>query len=235
VLPVAILAGGRATRLHPISALIPKALMSVAGRPFIFHQLELLRGQGIERVVLCVGHLGAQIQATVGNGHVLGLSIEYSFDGTTLLGTGGALKRAVPLLGEHFFVLYGDSYLPCSFHAVQSAYELAQRAALMTVIRNEDRWDRSNLIFRDGVVLDYDKRRASGEMLHIDFGLSVFSSAVFAPYEEGCSLDLADICHTLSRQGQLAGFEVSQRFYEIGSLQGMRDTDAYLSRQLRTG
>jgi MurNAc alpha-1-phosphate uridylyltransferase len=231
VLPVAILAGGLARRLYPLSALVPKALMSVAGRPFIFHQLELLKSQGIERVVLCVGHLGEQVCATVGDGRALGMSIAYSFDGTPLLGTGGALKQALPLLGEHFFVLYGDAYLPCSFRDIQSAYEAAGQPALMTVIRNENRWDRSNAIFDGDVVRHYDKQSGRDDLTHIDFGVSVLSSTVFEPYADQRCIDLADVCRTLSREGRLAGFEVSQRFYEIGSLQGMRETDAYLSQR----
>jgi N-acetyl-alpha-D-muramate 1-phosphate uridylyltransferase len=231
VLPVALLAGGLATRLYPISALVPKALMSVAGRPFIFHQLDLLKSQGVERVVLCVGHLGQQVRAAVGDGRAHGLSITYSFDGTPLLGTGGAIKQALPLLGEHFFVLYGDAYLPCSFSAVQAAYEAARQPALMTVLRNENRWDRSNAIFDGDAVLDYDKQSGRSDLTHIDFGVSVLSSAVFEAFADRRCIDLADICRTLSRQGRLAGFEVSQRFYEIGSLQGMRETDAYLSQR----
>jgi N-acetyl-alpha-D-muramate 1-phosphate uridylyltransferase len=231
VLPVAILAGGLATRLYPISALVPKTLMSVAGRPFIFHQLELLKSQGIERIVLCVGHLGEQVRAAVGDGRMLGLSITYSFDGTPLLGTGGAVKQALPLLGEHFFVLYGDAYLPCSFGAVQAAYEAARQPALMTVMRNENRWDRSNAVFDGDAVLEYDKQSGRCDLTHIDFGVSVMSRAVFEPFAPQRCIDLADICRTLSRQGRLAGFEVSQRFYEIGSLQGMRETHAYLSQR----
>lgn len=231
MLPVAILAGGLATRLYPISALVPKALMSVAGRPFIFHQLALLKTQGIERVVLCVGHLGQQVRATVGDGRALGMSISYCFDGTPLLGTGGAIKHALPLLGEHFFVLYGDAYLPCSFAAIQAAYEAARLPALMTVICNENRWDRSNASFDEHGVLHYDKQSVRNDLTHIDFGVSVFSRAVFEPYPEHSRIDLADICRALSRQGLLSAFEVSQRFYEIGSLQGMRETDAYLSRR----
>jgi len=231
VLPVAILAGGLATRLYPLSARVPKALISVAGRPFIFHQLELLKCQGVERVVLCVGYLGEQVRATVGDGRAFGMSIAYCFDGTPLLGTGGAIQQALPLLGDHFFVLYGDAYLRCSLRAIQSAYEAARQPALMTVIRNGNRWDRSNAIFDSDAVLCYDKQSARDDLTHIDFGLSVLSRAVFEPYADQRCIDLADICRTLSRQGRLAGFEVSQRFYEIGSLQGMRETDAYLSRR----
>jgi N-acetyl-alpha-D-muramate 1-phosphate uridylyltransferase len=230
MLPVAILAGGLATRLRPLTDRVPKALLSIAGRPFIFHQLELLRGQGVERVVLCVGHFGEQIEAAVGDGKTFGLTIDYSSDGGELLGTGGALKKALPLLGAEFFVLNGDSYLPCSFSAVQSAYEAARRPALMTVLRNDNRWERSNVVFRGGEVIEYDKSADRPEMSHIDFGLSVLSSSVFFQYRNSTVIDLADICRRLSKSRQLAALEVTERFYEIGSPQGIRDTHAFLSR-----
>jgi NDP-sugar pyrophosphorylase family protein len=231
MLPVAILAGGLATRLRPLTDRVPKALLGIAGRPFIFHQLELLKRQGVDRVVLCVGHLGEQLEAAVGDGRTLGLAIRYSFDGPELLGTGGALKQALPLLGERFFVLNGDSYLPCSFAQVQSAYEASRRRALMTVLRNNNRWDRSNVIFRNGELIEYDKNSRRPDMSHIDFGLSVFSSGVFSTYGKSKVIDLADICRELLSAGQLAAVEVSERFYEIGSPRGIRDTEKFLSRQ----
>jgi NDP-sugar pyrophosphorylase family protein len=231
MLPVAILAGGLATRLRPLTDRVPKALLSIAGRPFIFHQLELLMRQGVDRVVLCVGHLGEQVEAAVGDGRTLGLQIRYSFDGQELLGTGGALKQALPLLGDSFFVLNGDSYLPCSFTRIQSAYEAAQHPALMTVLRNNNRWDRSNILFRNGELIEYDKKSRRVDMSHIDFGLSVLSRGVFSQYSESKVIDLADICRELSRNGQLAAVEVSERFYEIGSPQGISDTEAFLSRK----
>jgi NDP-sugar pyrophosphorylase family protein len=232
MLPVAILAGGLATRLRPMTDCVPKALLSIAGRPFILHQLELLKNQGVDRVVLCVGHLGDQVKAVVGDGRALGLTINYSFDGSELLGTGGALKQALPLLGDTFFVLNGDSYLPCSFALIQSAYEAARRPALMTVLRNDNRWDKSNVLFRNGELIEYDKRSRQLDMSHIDFGLYVLSSGVFLKYGESAVIDLADICRELSKSGQLAALEVSERFYEIGSPQGIRDTEEFLSRQL---
>jgi NDP-sugar pyrophosphorylase family protein len=232
MLPVALLAGGLATRLRPETDLVPKALLNIAGRPFIFHQLELLKNQGVDQVVLCVGHLGAQVRAAVGDGRTLGLTVNYSFDGPELLGTGGALKRALPLLGAEFFVLNGDSYLPCSFGRIQSAYEAARRPALMTVLRNDNRWDKSNVLFKNGRLIEYDKQSTRLDMSHIDFGLSVLSRDIFSRYPESTVIDLADICRDLSKSGQLAAIEVSERFYEIGSLQGIRDTEAYLSRQL---
>ena len=114
-LPVAILAGGLATRLRPVTEDTPKALLDVAGKPFVVRQLEYLRQQGIVRVVLCVGYLGEQIRAVVGDGSALGLEVLYSWDGPQLLGTGGALRHALSALGEQFMVLYGDSYLPIDF------------------------------------------------------------------------------------------------------------------------
>jgi MurNAc alpha-1-phosphate uridylyltransferase len=231
MLPVAILAGGLATRLRPVTLAVPKSLLAIAGRPFIFHQLELLRSQGIQRVVLCVGHLAEQVRASVADGDAFGLAISYSYDGEQLLGTGGAVKKAVALLGEDFFVLNGDSYLPCSLAQIQSAYRSAGRPALMTVLRNDNRWDRSNILYCDGEIVEYDKRSARADMSHIDFGVSVFSSRVFSKYEPDQFIDLADICRDLCSSGQLAAFEVSQRFYEIGSPQGITETEQFLSRK----
>lgn len=231
MLPVAILCGGLATRLRPLTERLPKSLVKVADRPFIFHQLELLKIQGVERVVLCAGHLGQQIQAAVGDGRRFGLAVDYSFDGERLLGTGGAIIRALPLLGERFFVLNGDSYLRCSYPRIQSSYEFCGRLGLMTVLRNENQWDRSNVIFQNGEVIEYDKKRHRVEMTHIDFGLCVLSRAVFPAAQEPAWLDLADVCRELAGRGQLAGFEVAERFYEIGSAAGLRDTESYLSQQ----
>jgi MurNAc alpha-1-phosphate uridylyltransferase len=227
--PVALLAGGLATRLRPLSERIPKALLSMAGRPFVFHQLELLRRQGVEQVVLCVGHLSQQIEAAVGDGRAFGLSIRYSNDGEQLLGTGGAIAKALPLLGGRFFVMYGDSYLRCPLLDIQRAYERSQRPALMTVLRNDNRWDRSNVLYRDGKLLDYDKHGLQSDHTHIDFGLMVFSSAIFAGAARSARFDLADVCQELSRADQLAAFEVTQRFYEIGSPDGLLETQAFLA------
>ena len=231
MLPVAILAGGLATRFRPLTDRVPKSLLEIAGRPFLFHQLEMLRNEGVDRVVLCVGHLGEQIRAVVGDGRTHGIAIDYSFDGSELLGTGGALRRALPLLGAAFFVLNGDSYLRCPLARIQSAYEASRRPALMTVLRNDNRWERSNVLYRNGEIIEYDKHSPRPDMAHVDFGLSVLSSTVFAPYAAAKVIDLADICRDLSRSGRLAAFEVAERFYEIGSLQGIADTEEFLSRK----
>lgn len=228
-LPVAILAGGLATRLHALTERTPKCLLTIAGRPFLFHQLELLRSQGIERVVLCVGHLGDQIEAAAGDGHRFGLSIEYSSDADRLLGTGGALRRALPLLGDDFFVMNGDSYLPCSFAHLESAYFAADMPALMAILRNDNRWDRSNVLFQDGMLIEYDKYSQRCDLTHIDFGVSVLSHAALAGYPDSTVIDLAQICRNLSLRGELAACEVFERFYEVGSLQGIAETERFLS------
>jgi NDP-sugar pyrophosphorylase family protein len=203
----------------------------VAGRPFIFHQLELLRSQGLQHIVVCAGFLGEQIQAAVGDGGRFGLSVRYSFDGENLLGTAGAINRALPLLGEHCFVLNGDSYLRCSYQRTQERYTHSGRPALMTVLRNDNRWQRSNVAFRDGEITAYDKQSPCAAMSYIDFGLSVMSATVIAQCSAAGINDLSTLCAALAAQGRLAALEVSERFYEIGSLQGIQDTEAHLLNQ----
>jgi MurNAc alpha-1-phosphate uridylyltransferase len=225
--PVAILAGGLATRLRPITETIPKALVDVAGKPFIVRQLEYLQAQGVRDVALCVGYLGEMIQDVVGTGERFGLQVRYSFDGSELLGTGGALKKALPVLGDHFFVLYGDSYLPVVFSAVQDAYVQSGRPALMTVLKNGDRWDKSNVLFVDGQLVEYNKRAPRPKMAYIDYGLGLVSANVFDTCPIDSPFDLADVYKDLSVKGQLAGLEVHQRFYEIGSHSGLKEAEEY--------
>jgi MurNAc alpha-1-phosphate uridylyltransferase len=230
MLPVAILSGGLASRLHPITERVPKALVDVGGRPFVLRQLDLLRRQGLRRVVLCVGFLGEQVRERVGDGADLGVEVKYSFDGASLLGTGGALRRALPLLGDRFFVLYGDSYLPIDFGAVEKAFVSCGLPALMTVLRNDGQWDRSNVEFEGGRLIRYDKRSPSDRMTYLDFGLGVLSAEALMGGSEGATeerLDLADLYRSLSERGLLAGHEVFGRFYEIGSFSGLKDTIAY--------
>lgn len=227
MLPVAILAGGLATRLRPITETIPKALVTVAGEPFICRQLDYLHTQGIHRVVLCIGYLGEMVQAVVGNGARFGLDVSYSPDGPVLLGTGGALKQALPLLGEQFFVLYGDSFLPVDFAPIVRAFFESKKAALMTVLKNGNRWDKSNVLFREGQLVEYNKYSPRPEMAFIDYGLGVLSSRVLETYPAGQAFDLAEVYHALSLNGQLAGYEVHERFYEIGSHSGLKETETY--------
>jgi N-acetyl-alpha-D-muramate 1-phosphate uridylyltransferase len=228
-LPVAILAGGLATRLHPVTAKVPKALLPIAGRPFIHWQLGLLAQQGIKEVVMCIGHLGEQIQAAVGDGSGFGVTVRYSIDGDTLQGTGGALRRALPMLGEAFFVLYGDSYLRCSFAAVQAAYESSPSLGLMTVFCNQDRWEKSNVSLREGRVAEYDKHWPRPGMRYIDYGLGILSVQALEGTAADAAFDLADLYCKLASRGELAAFTVDDRFYEVGSVAGIEATESYLT------
>lgn len=227
-LPLALLAGGIAQRLRPITETIPKALVEVAGRPFAEHQVDWLRGQGVERVVFLVGYLGEKIQEALGDGRRFGLALEYVFDGPTLLGTGGALRRARAALGESFFVMYGDSYLDCPLPEIERTWRASGAPALMTVLHNEDRWDASNVSFADGRILTYDKRRRTPEMKHIDYGLGVLAAEALEPYPAEAPFDLADVYQDLAARGALAAYEVETRFYEIGTPRGLEETRAHL-------
>jgi NDP-sugar pyrophosphorylase family protein len=226
--PLALLAGGLATRMRPITANVPKSMIEVAGRPFIAHQLELLAGNGVRDVVICCGFLGEQIEAFVGDGAAFGCSVRYSYDGSPLKGTGGALRRALPLLGDTFFVMYGDSYLPVEFEPVYDALMASGRTGLMTVFRNDDQWDRSNVEFAEGRILRYDKQNTTPNMHYIDYGLGMLKGRAFASWSEEDVFDLATVYQNLLEEDELAGYEVSHRFYEIGTPAGLLETDAFL-------
>jgi NDP-sugar pyrophosphorylase family protein len=228
-LPVAILAGGRATRLQSVTQDVPKALLDVAGKPFAVHQIELLKANGLADLVFCVGHLGRAIENALGNGGRWGVRIQYVHDGDVLRGTGGALHHAIEQLGEAFFVLYGDSYLDCDYQAIARAFRASGRSGLMTVFRNENRWDRSNVLFEDDRIMRYDKQAATSDMRHIDYGLGVFRSSAFAGRSDAEPFDLVAVYQALIAQNDLAGFEVPHRFYEIGSPSGLEETRAYLA------
>ena len=228
-LPVAILAGGLATRLRPITAKIPKALVSVAGKPFLAQQLDLLHEQGIHEVVVCVGHLGEMVQTAIPDGTPWGMKLRYVFDGQQLLGTGGALRQALPHLGAAFFVLYGDSYLPTNYQAIATSFANSGRAGLMTVYRNEGRWDTSNVVYRNRQIIAYDKRHRLPDMRYIDYGLGVLTPSAFAGLGQAVPLDLTVIYQKLIVTGELAGYEVQERFFEIGSPAGLAELEDLLA------
>ena len=236
---VAILAGGLATRLHPITTTLPKSMVSVAGRPFIAHQLTRLSGERFCDVVICAGHLCDQIEDFVGDGSAFGCRVRYSFDRETPLGTGGALLRALPLLGQAFLAMYGDSYLTEPFFPVWQAFLQAGKPALMTVLRNENRWDKSNVEFRDGEIWRYDKSGQTPvevtDMKYIDYGLGCIRSGALAQWAHDERFDLASFYQAMVVRRELAGFEVKERFYEIGSLSGLAETELFLQDRKQPG
>jgi NDP-sugar pyrophosphorylase family protein len=227
-LPVALLAGGMATRLRPITEKIPKLLVEVAGEPFFSHQLRLLKSNGLTRIVLCVGYLGDMIVDRYGDGAKWGVKIDYSFDGPKLLGTGGALIAALPKLGDAFYVLYGDSYLPIDYRAVGDFFQRSGKLGLMTVYENRERYDTSNVQFADGEIKIYDKKNKTPAMYHIDYGLGLFRAAAFDGFARNAVVDLAEVQKSLVAKRQLAGYEMRERFYEIGSHDGLNELDGLL-------
>jgi MurNAc alpha-1-phosphate uridylyltransferase len=224
---VAILAGGLATRLRPITNTIPKALVPVAGKPFLAHQLELLRRQGFGHVVLCVGHLGEQIEAAFGDGRAQGVRLEYSYDGPAPIGTAAALRQTLPSLGPSFLTLYGDSYLEIDYVAVCDRFLHERKPALMTVIRHTDGVDRPNACYENGTVKAYGKTDNDPRMQHVDYGLGFFRPEAFLGDRAGIA-DLSKLQARLAADGDLAGHEVFRPYFEIGSPRGLAELESHL-------
>jgi NDP-sugar pyrophosphorylase family protein len=228
--PVCILAGGLGTRLGRRVREVPKPLLEVAGEPFLLHPLRLLAAHGARDVVICVGYHGELIESRIGESR-FGLRIRYSFDAAGLEGTLGALRRAQPLLGERFLVLYGDTYLRIDYRALVRIWYERGLPAVMAVLRNEGRWGASNAVYRDGMVVSYDKHAPAPAMGWIDYGVSGLESAALerVPSSER---DLANLYRSLAAAGELLGFEARERFYEIGTPAALGETDAFLRTQV---
>jgi len=234
---IVILAGGLGTRLRPITETIPKAMVPIQGKPFVHHQLDLLAKNEIRDIILSTGYLGQMIQDYVGDGQKWGIQVRYVDEGKHLRGTGGAIRFVLDqgLLQERFLVTYGDSYLPVAYQKIWQEFLGTAEPALMTVMKNFEQWDASNACFDGSKVTLYDKKLKTKppEMRYIDFGLSGWSKTTIAteiPKDE--KFDLADLFHTLSVQNLLAGYEIQERFYEIGSAQGIQDLEKYLDSRL---
>jgi N-acetyl-alpha-D-muramate 1-phosphate uridylyltransferase len=225
-----ILAGGLGTRIRSVAPDIPKSLIAVDGRPFIDHQFDLLRGFGFTRILLCIGHLGEMIVDHVGDGSAFGMEVGYSRDDTDrLLGTGGAIIRALPLLKDEFMVLYGDSYLPFDFSAASRAFRESGRDAMMTVFRNGGRWDSSNVRIEGNRVDFYSKSAKDDQADYIDYGSTFYLRSVFeSRANSALPLDLSVIQESLVREGSLGAYEVFERFYEIGKPEGISELEAFL-------
>lgn len=226
--PIVILAGGLATRLGTIAKHVPKALVQVAGKPFIDHQLNLLKRSGAHEIILCLSHFHDQIEQHVGDGSKYGLHIQYSLDGESPLGTGGALRKAVHLVRNECAVLYGDSYLDIDYASVYKAFKKSNKQALMTVLKNNDQWDRSNVLFDRERIIAYDKTGGTPDMRHIDFGLVMLQVAALMRIPSETSYDFGELFKDLIAADQMAGYEVFNRFYEIGTPEGLAQTDEYI-------
>ncbi len=228
MLPVVILAGGLATRLYPATRIIPKSLIDIAGQPFIYHQIALLKEKGVSKVVLCVGHLGQMIEDYTGDGSRWGIDVRYAYDGNILLGTGGAVKNALPLLPQSFFILYGDSYLDIEYNRVVQCFNDEGKPVLMTVYRNKNAFDSSNILMKDGRIIKYDKKILDPAMEYIDYGLIAVRKEIFEACPSDKPFDLTQILYPMVDAGKVAAFEIGIRFYEIGSTRGILETEDYI-------
>lgn len=228
---LAILAGGLGTRLGPLTANTPKSLVPVLGRPFLEHQIGLVRNAGVKRLVLCIGHHGQQIIERFGDGGAFGVEIAYSQEGEQLLGTGGALKNAEPLLDDAFMMMWGDSYLLLDYAAIWRAFQTQDLPAMMVVFRNHNQRVPSNLVVDDGKVTVYDKWVEDPGKVYIDEGLTCLRKEVLERVPDGEPFAIEEVFRDLAAQGKLAAYETHQPFYEIGSPQGIAELEKLLSEQ----
>ncbi len=218
-----IFAGGLATRLGEVTRKIPKSMVTIAGRPFLEYQLEFLKENRIDDVVLCVGHLGEQIESYFGDGSKYGIRMRYSYEQGQLLGTGGALKNSAALLDDVFFTLYGDSYVSLDFPAVMSFFRKFDKLALMTIFKNYGRYDKSNIAVGGDLVRQYGSAGPEKELIYIDYGVSLFRKEALDMVPAGVPSALGDLFHQLIENKQLLAYEADQRFYQIGSHEGLQE------------
>lgn len=226
---IVILAGGKATRLYPLTKTIPKSMVQIHGKPFFAYQIELLKKNNINDIIMCVGTFADQIKRYFGDGKDFGVSIRYSVEEpNNLLGTAGAIKNAQKYLDDSFFVMYGDSYLPVDFTRIFDEFSGIRKMGLMTVYKNDGRFDKSNVAIGNGIVTVYDKSGRFKDLRYIDYGLLVLEKQVidFIPSNEFVNLEF--VLNKLIEKEELASYEVAERFYEIGSRSGIKDFENYL-------
>lgn len=228
-LQIVILAGGKATRLYPLTKRIAKSMVMIYGKPFLEHQIELLKRNKIDEIVLCVGTFSDQIMEYFGDGKKFGISIKYSIEKQDMLfGTAGALKNAENLLDRFFFVMYGDSYLPVDFHEILSYFEKSGKMGLMSVYKNDDKYDKSNVAIKNGMIEIYDKSGKNEDLSYIDYGLLVLKKETIDLLPKHKFVNLDFLLNKLIEKKELVAYKVTERFYEIGSFNGINDFENYI-------
>lgn len=233
---VVVLMGGLGTRLKEYTKECPKPLVDVCGKPFFDYQLDLLMAWGFKKFLFLIGYRAEMIEEYYGDGSSRNISIEYCYDGKELLGTGGAVRRAYDLLEDDFMLIYGDSFMDIDYAETIYRYDRGREKgakALMTVLRNNNRFDKSNVVMKDGELVLYDKHNPTTEMDYIDYGVSVYAKSLFADYEENVKFDIAQIQHELSIKGELVPQIVTKRFYEIGSPEALKEFSGYVTRRMK--
>lgn len=229
---VVVLLGGLGTRLNSIDSNKPKAMIDIYGKPFFYYQLHLMKQYGLRNFIFCVGYKGKVIRSFFQNGRRFGVNIKYSYDGKKQLGTGGALRKILPLLKEDFIVIYGDSYMDADYGELVYTYYRVKKdkgkRGLIAVFKNKNRYDTSNVLFKGGKLLKYDKQHISSDMEYIDYGISILNKSVVKKIPKGKYFDLSSLYHELVKNGQMSGYEVNKRFYEIGTPFSLRETKEFI-------
>lgn len=231
MLPIIVIAGGLATRLRPVTETLPKSLIPVHDVPFVLYQLDLFEKNGFTRVHFCLGYLGNMVEEVIKNSRFDDMDITFSYDGDVLLGTGGAVRKVIDQMTDNFFVTYGDSYLQVDYKAIELYFHENQKdryTGLMTVFKNEGKWDKSNVVYENGQLVMYSKKKVSPAMNYIDYGVGILGKNNFANYSEGITFDVASIYEELAEKNNLLGFQVYQRFFEVGSFSGINDISNHL-------
>lgn len=223
MIPISILCGGLATRLYPTTKTIPKSLIRINDTPFISYQLDLLYRKGITDVVLCVGKFGKMIEDYVGDGSFWGLRVKYSYeDEDHLLGTGGVIKNALDLLPDKFMITYGDSFLDINYNRIVSKFHKDKKPMLITIYKNNNIGDKSNILYKNRKILNYDKNNPTSDMEYIDYGLIVVNKSIFDDYPN-IKFDLSSIISDLVIEDNISSYVSRKQFYEIGSKEGIKE------------
>jgi NDP-sugar pyrophosphorylase family protein len=221
-----ILCGGLATRLRDLAKDIPKSMIPIGGKPFLEHQIENLKKHSIKDLILCVGHLSKQIEEYFGDGNKFGVNIQYSNDGDTPLGPIGAVKNAEPLLEDTFFIMYGDSYLSVDFQKAYSFFNQNDKLGLMVVYKNNNRYDKSNIVTKDNMVVSYGENDAT----YIDYGTSILRKKTLEFIPKNTFFTTGDLFTKLIEKKELLSYEAKERFYHIGNPEALEEFKSYISR-----
>jgi len=218
-----ILAGGEGTRLRPLTTNLPKSMIPIAGKPFLEYEVKLLKRAGVIDFVICVGYKGEIIRSHFANGESFGVKIRYSDDGDMLLGTAGSLKKAQALLAEGFFITYGDAYPIIDYHAAWNRFISTGKIAMMVVLKNANKYGRSNTVVQNGQVTFYSKKESAPGMEYIEFGVTFMNRQALEMLSDNHPIDLEVLYRKIISNDQMAALEVKQRIYDIGSPEGLRD------------
>lgn len=223
-----ILAGGLGTRLRPLTLDVPKPMVPVAGRPFLDYELRLLTRNGFHDFVICVGYRADQIERYFGNGSELGISIAYSNDGEKQLGPSGALTNAAKLLKNEFMVTYGDAFLQMNYRDFEESFRSSGKLGMMAVLDNHNSFGNSDIVVKDGLVVEYDKTNQKPEMTWINFGATMLQKRALGVIPASTVLEEEQFYRALIAKRELAAFVTTNRFYEIGTIPALREFEKFV-------